>query len=81
MPWKCPACGSVLRHNELDPKPRAGERYRCHICRLSLDFDPNADRLVVTPLEADHQSSLETVERARALPPPVTAKSKSSRRK
>jgi hypothetical protein len=48
MPWHCPACHAEIRHNELDPKPRPGERYRCHICRLELVLDPATDKLAVT---------------------------------
>ena len=72
MAWNCPACNTVLRHSELVSKPRAGERYRCHICRLSLDFDESLDRLVVAPFEADHQPDRSVIERARTLPPPYT---------
>ena len=73
MAWNCPACNTALRHNELDLKPRAGERYRCHICRLSLDFDESLDRLVVAPFEGDHlPDRLPAPERPRTLPPPYT---------
>jgi hypothetical protein len=74
--WNCPACNTQLRHSELEAKPRPGERYRCHICRLSLDFDPTVDRLVVAPLEADHQSDRSVMDRARTLPQPFTPKPK-----
>jgi hypothetical protein len=51
MPWRCPACHTQIRHSELELKPRAGERYRCHICRLELVLDPATDKLTVTPLD------------------------------
>jgi hypothetical protein len=53
MPWKCPACGSQIRHSDLDDRPRPGERYRCHICRLDLMADPETKRLIVAPLWSD----------------------------
>ena len=79
MAWNCPACSTALRHSELEAKPRAGERYRCHICRLSLDFDAKLDRLVVAPFETDHQPDQNIVERPRTLPPPYTPKQKPKR--
>ena len=76
MSWKCPACSTQLRHSELDAKPRPGERYRCHICRLSLDFDARLEQLVVAPFEQDHQSDRSVMERVRTLPEPYTPKPK-----
>ena len=76
MSWNCPACSTALRHSDLDAKPRSGERYRCHICRLSLDFDEQLDRLVVAPFEADHQPERTILERPRTLPPPFTPRRK-----
>ena len=76
MTWNCPACNTQLRHSELEAKPRRGERYRCHICRLSLDFDAEADRLVVAPFDADQPPERSVSERARTLPPPYAAKAK-----
>jgi hypothetical protein len=75
--WHCPACSTKLRHSELEAKPRPGERYRCHICRLSLDFDAALDRLVVAPFESDHQSDRGVTERARTLPATYTPNAKS----
>ena len=51
MPWRCPACQSEIRHNDIEAKPRFGQRYRCHICRLELILDPDTDKLTVTPIE------------------------------
>jgi hypothetical protein len=31
--------------------PRAGEIYRCHICRLELVFDQVKQRLVLAPFD------------------------------
>jgi hypothetical protein len=50
MPWRCPACQEQIRHSETEAKPRIGSRYRCHICRLELMFDPMTDKLTVAPL-------------------------------
>ena len=72
MAWSCPACSTVLRRGELESKPQPGERYRCYVCRLSLDFDPDLDRLVVAPFETDHATSPTATTRARTLPPPLS---------
>ncbi len=83
MPWHCPACNSIIRHSEVDPKPHVGERYRCHVCRLSLEFDGGADKLTIAPLEADHHVKALPA-RARAIPSPVVKskrKGKVERRK
>jgi hypothetical protein len=50
MPWTCPACGSVIRHSEIEEMPRVGAQYRCHICRLELVMDTVSHRLIVPPL-------------------------------
>ena len=53
MPWRCPACGTQIRHSDTEDRPRAGGRYRCHICRLDLALDPTTDKLTVAPLRND----------------------------
>jgi hypothetical protein len=73
VPWHCPACNSIIRHNELDPKPRVGERYRCHVCRLALDFDGGIEKLVIADLEVDHAVADEPRRGRRTLPTPVVA--------
>jgi rubredoxin len=50
MPWRCPACEIPIRHSDVESKPREGARYRCHVCRLELTFDPETNRLTVTPI-------------------------------
>jgi len=56
MPWRCPACSTQIRHNPVHASPDAGERYRCHVCRLELQFDVAARAFIVVPLETDHQT-------------------------
>jgi hypothetical protein len=51
MPWKCPACSSVIRHIEFEDMPRLGAVYRCHVCRIELTADPATGRLIPTPLD------------------------------
>ncbi len=51
MPWHCPACASIIRHSPVEERPRAGERYRCHVCRLELMLDATHDALAVSPVE------------------------------
>ena len=53
MPWKCPACSTPIRHNELEATPRPDVVYRCHVCRLELVADKTSSTLVVAPLKAD----------------------------
>jgi len=55
MPWRCPACRTEITHNPLDRRPPKGEQFRCHVCRLTLEFDPRVDRLVIAPFETDDQ--------------------------
>jgi predicted SprT family Zn-dependent metalloprotease len=50
MPWRCPACQLQIRHSPHEERPRPGERYRCHICRLELVLDVKTDRLIVVPV-------------------------------
>jgi hypothetical protein len=53
MPWHCPACQTVVLHNELEDRPSAGVRYRCHVCRLELAVDIGTGRLTVAPMADD----------------------------
>jgi hypothetical protein len=53
VPWRCPACLLDIRHNELEAMPRAGVRYRCHVCRLELVIDPKTGGLTVPVIEVD----------------------------
>ena len=52
VPWRCPACQLPIRHNELESMPRAGEQYRCHVCRLELVMDTDTGRLTVPMIES-----------------------------
>lgn len=54
MPWRCPACRTEITHNPLDRRPPKDEQFRCHVCRLTLELDPEIDKLVIAPLETDH---------------------------
>jgi hypothetical protein len=53
VPWHCPACRTTIQHNALEDRPRSGEIYRCHVCRLSLEFDEGSNKLIVAPLDFD----------------------------
>jgi hypothetical protein len=53
MPWKCPACQTLIRPQLIaagEDKPTPGKIYRCTVCRLELVLDPETDALTVTPL-------------------------------
>jgi len=41
----------AIRHSESEPTPRAGTRYRCHICRLELVLDAAGRKLTVPPFD------------------------------
>ena len=51
MPWYCPACKAQIRHSDLDDRPRSGQTYRCHVCRLDLELDVVSQKLIVAPLK------------------------------
>ncbi len=51
MPWRCPACQAEIQHTEGEARPRPGERYRCHVCRLELVLDRATDRLTIAPVD------------------------------
>ncbi len=53
MPWSCPACRLPIGHNEFENRPRPGQRYRCHVCRLELVLDPQTNKLVPAPSEGE----------------------------
>jgi hypothetical protein len=53
MPWRCPACGNVIKHDDSAPTPRVGTRYRCHVCRLGLEYRPDAKKLVIVRADDD----------------------------
>lgn len=57
MPWKCPACGTPIRHSDAELKPRVGAHYRCHICRLELVVDPSDEKLTVAPMDDDERGT------------------------
>jgi rubredoxin len=48
MPWKCPACETEVRHDEIPAV--AGRVYRCSVCHLELTHDAATDRMQVAPL-------------------------------
>jgi len=50
MEWTCPACGSRISQSDVEPKPRRGVIYRCHVCRLELMLNEATNRLQLTPL-------------------------------
>ena len=50
MPWKCPACGEPIQHSGVELMPRKGVRYRCHICRLELQYDDVAGKMTLAPI-------------------------------
>jgi hypothetical protein len=53
MVWKCPACQTSIRHNEVEVRPLPEKVYRCPICRLELVFDGHSETMTVTPMRDD----------------------------
>jgi hypothetical protein len=53
MPWHCPACQTIIRHDEQTDRPRTGVRYRCHVCRLELIVDERTNKLMLAPVVND----------------------------
>jgi len=53
MPWKCPACSTVIRHADADTAPRVGVTYRCPVCRLELVADEKTHLLTVPQITSD----------------------------
>jgi hypothetical protein len=50
--WTCPACKLPIEHRGYEDQPRAGLVYRCHVCRLELELDPQTGKLALSPLQA-----------------------------
>jgi hypothetical protein len=48
--WRCSACQTPIEHNMVDnTAPRAGQLYRCPICRLDLVWNSSAGKLKPAP--------------------------------
>ena len=53
MPWKCPACSTLIRQQLTaagHDSPMPGAIYRCDVCRLELVLDLGADQMTLAPL-------------------------------
>jgi hypothetical protein len=68
MPWRCPACYTQIQRTVLDgdDRPRQGQHYRCHVCRLELALNERTNALDVAPLEG---VDVRPPSRSIALPP------------
>jgi hypothetical protein len=53
MPWKCPVCHDPIRPSAHEDRPSPNTLYRCHICRIELVFDVNADKMIPAPIADD----------------------------
>ena len=74
MPWRCPACYTQIQRTVLDgdDRPRQGQHYRCHVCRLELVVNEHTNVLEVVPLD-----SMDAPPPAQSIPrPPSAAKPK-----
>ena len=50
--WKCPACSTLIHHNDVETAPRPDVVYRCPICRLELTINEHSDQFVLARREA-----------------------------
>jgi hypothetical protein len=59
MPWRCPACRAEIHYYPAGPSfPDPHVKYRCHVCRLDLRFDPVLRRMEIAPFDVDsHEES------------------------
>jgi hypothetical protein len=55
MPWRCPACSNIIRHDESERTPHPQTRYRCHLCRVGLVYQPTDNKMVVVGSDDDSQ--------------------------
>lgn len=51
MPWRCPACQTVIAHESANTMPSPNIVYRCHVCRLELVVDLSTNKLALAPLD------------------------------
>ena len=59
MPWKCPACSTLLRPQLTaagHDAPQPGRVYTCAICRLELVLGDDRITMVVAPLDVESKS-------------------------
>ena len=67
MTWRCPACLTPVQHSRPDDElARAGVVYRCHVCHLELEVDPDTRKIRIAPPDrpADLHSSKTRRERS-----------------
>jgi hypothetical protein len=69
MPWRCPACQAIIIHGDF-PHPNPASRYRCHVCRLELQYSAMTSRLIATTFDPDRQEPVRTVSPVRRVKPP-----------
>jgi len=65
MPWRCPACSNIIRHKESERAPRTKARYRCHVCRLGLEYQPTANKMIVVRSDDDSEAPPQKRSRSR----------------
>jgi hypothetical protein len=56
MPWRCPACSTLIRTQLVaagEDQPVRGKIYRCEVCRLELVLDDRGAQMTVAPLASD----------------------------
>ena len=51
MPWRCPVCGTAIRHDASEPAPRPQVIYYCHACRLTLVVNKWTRKLAAAPVQ------------------------------
>jgi hypothetical protein len=51
--WRCSSCQTAIEHHGADKAPRAGQLYRCPICRLDLVWNSSTGKLMPAPPHED----------------------------
>jgi hypothetical protein len=62
-PWRCPSCANVIAHKGDKPKP--GVHYRCHQCRVGLEYHEGSEQLIVRSQDDRRRMQRTTPERRR----------------
>ena len=78
MPWRCPACYTQIQRTVLgsEDRPRQGQHYRCHVCRLELVLNERTNVLDVAPLDG-----VDVTPPPRSIPLPASAPTRKRRPK
>jgi len=70
MVWRCPACQTILNLSHATQPLHTGDRYRCHVCHVTMNCSTISGALVITSLDADGAHAVDPhAARVRPVPP------------